>query len=36
MQLAVSKDVQDELVTIRADLQMAMLKFITDKHYGAA
>ena len=36
MPLAVSKDVQDELAAIRADLQTAMLKFIRDKHYGAA
>jgi hypothetical protein len=36
MRLAVSKDVQDELSAIRADLQTAMRKFIRDKHYGAA
>ena len=34
MPLAVSKDVQDELSAIRADLQTAMLKFIRDRHYG--
>ena len=36
MSLAVSKDVQDELLAIRADLETAMLRFIRDKHYGAA
>jgi hypothetical protein len=36
MPLAVSKDVQDELLAIRADLETAMLKFIRDRHYGAA
>jgi hypothetical protein len=36
MPLAVSKDVQDELLAIRADLEAAMLKFIQDRHYGAA
>jgi len=35
-QLAVSKAVQDELATIRADLQTAMIKFTKDRHYGAA
>lgn len=36
MSLAVSKDVQDELLAIRADLETAMQKFIREKHYGAA
>ena len=36
MPLSVSKDVQDELLAIRADLETAMLKFIRDRHYGAA
>lgn len=36
MPLAVSKDVQDELLAIRADLETAMLEFIRDRHYGAA
>lgn len=36
MPLAVSKDVQDELLAIRADLETAMVKFIRDGHYGAA
>jgi hypothetical protein len=36
MSLAVSKDVQDELLAIRADLETAMLKFVRDRHYGAA
>jgi hypothetical protein len=36
MPLAVSKDVQDELLAIRADLETAMLKFVRDRHYGAA
>jgi len=36
MPVAVSKDVQDGLAAIRADPETAMLKFIRDKHYGAA
>jgi hypothetical protein len=36
MPLAISKDVQDELLAIRADLETAMFKFIQDRHYGAA
>jgi hypothetical protein len=36
MPLAVSKEVQDELLAIRADLETAMHKFIQDRHYGAA
>jgi hypothetical protein len=36
MPLAVSKDVLDELLAIRADLETAMLKFVCDRHYGAA
>jgi hypothetical protein len=34
--LAVSKAVQDELSTIRADLQAALTKFVKDRHYGTA
>jgi hypothetical protein len=36
MTLAVSREVQDELLAMRADLETAMLKFIRDRHYGAA
>ena len=36
MPLAVSKDVQDELLAIRADLETAMLKFTRSRHYGTA